>query len=395
MTGEPVFSLGFPFGWWLGLGLVALAVVVWAVRRPVVPRPALLFAAAGALLLALSAGLPRWDRPARRPVVVMVDLSPSTRTADYRDRTFLERRIHELLRDLPYRVQWFSDRVTDAAPGGQRLADLPCDRTVYSPPAAPAILLFSDCRFDLPEQSPPTYVSLDPSLDDVEDASISNLEIRGNEIAIAINNPGTTRRLALSGVTGTIPTSAPAGSMVLAMPLTRGASRVMAELSPGDPWPENDALSTIAPPPDECERWWVGGEPPDPTWRAIRPSQLPTDPAAYLAPGVIVLHNLAASDLSDLQQQRLVQSLRDIGGGVVILGGNHAFAAGAYPGTLLDSICPLASNPPEPTTHWVLLADSSGSMSAPADQGSRWSTVVEAIVRLLPHLPPHDLASVG
>ena len=44
-------------------------------------------------------------------------------------------------------------RVTIASDGAP-LPDLPAERTRFLPPAAPAVLLFSDARFDLPTVAP-------------------------------------------------------------------------------------------------------------------------------------------------------------------------------------------------------------------------------------------------
>src|SRR5256885_952037 len=79
--------------------------------------------------------------------------------------------------------------------------------------------------------------------------------------------------------------------------------------------------------PKEAEKWVIGANLAPSGWRAILSSDLPTDAAEYLRPSVIALDNIAASDLSSLQQQRLGQYVRDLGGGLVILGGDHAFAA--------------------------------------------------------------------
>ena len=102
----------------------------------------------------------------------------------------------------------------------------------------------------------------------------------------------------------------------------------------------------------------------------MAPEALPTGAAAYLAPAVIVLDDVAADRLSPEQQGRLRQCVRDLGGGLVLLGGGHAFAAGGYPGSALESLSPLASTPPRPTTHWMLLADGSGSMGSAAPAGA-------------------------
>jgi hypothetical protein len=390
-------SLSFEATWtgWAVVALCALAVIIALIRRPAAPRATFILFLVGLLLLACATVRPTLLRPSTQSVMVMVDLSASTRTARYRDRASLERRIRELLRDTPYQIQCFADGVHPVDAGAARLPDLPSDRTTYTPPAAAAILLFSDCRFSLPAQSPPTYICVDTGLDDPPDAAISKLEIRGAEAAVTVRNSGPPRKLAIEGVALASPTTLPTGSLVISRPLASQAAQVSAEISAGDAWPENDALRTIVPPPEEFERWWIGAASPGSGWREIDPHNLPTDSSEYLRAGLIVLDNVAAADLSDSQQQRLEQYVRDLGGGVLIVGGDHAFAAGAYTGTILDSLSPLASNPPLPTTHWTLLADGSGSMSEAVAGGTRWSYVTGAIAGALPRLPADDVVTVG
>ena len=395
MVGESLLSLNSPWGLWAGLALALLAAAIVAVRRPTVPAVTACAAMIGLVLAALGAGGLTWQRARPQPVVVMVDLSPSTRIAEYRDRSVLERRIRELLGATPYRLQYFSEENLPTDPGTPHLADVPADHTNYSPPAAAAVLLFSDCRFALPEQSPPTYVVIDPGLEDTDDASIADLDVRGSEVAVAVNNAGGPRRLVLTGTVAGGPSTAPIGPTVVTRPLAPRATKVLAELSPGDPWPENDLLSAAVPPAQEHERWWVGSSTAGMDWRQMTPDQLPDDPAAYLAPAVIMLENVPISDLSDVQQQRLRQYVHDLGGGLVILGGDRAFGAGGYAGSLLDTLSPLASAPPEPTNHWVVLVDASGSMAAEAAGATRWKFVTDAAAGLLPHLPPQDIVSVG
>ena len=393
--GNASLSLEITWTEWTVVALCALAVLIALIRRPAAPRGTFILFLAGLLLLIAAAAKPTLLRPSIQSVTVMVDLSASTRTATYRDRASLERRIHELLRDTPYQVQFFADGVRPIDGTLARLPDLPSDRTTYTPPAAAAVLLFSDCRFTLPEQSPPAYICVDTGLDHPPDAAISKLEIRGSEAAISVRNSGAPRRLTIEGTRSASPTTLPAGSLVISRPLAAGASQVSAEISAGDAWPENDALRSIVPPPAEFERWWVGAASPGSGWHAIDPHNLPTDSSEYLRAGLIVLNNVATTDLSDSQQQRLQQYVRDLGGGVLILGGDHAFAAGGYAGTLLDALSPLASNPPLPTTHWILLADGSGSMSEAVAGGTRWSYVTGAIASALPRLPADDVVTVG
>lgn len=377
----------------IATGAAALAIFI---RRPALPRGAIGFGAMGAAALCAAAGSPLWQRPSPGEVAVMVDLSPSTRTADFRNRAQLMLRIASLLGTAPHRVYFFASDVPRDDPGGTVLPDISVERTVFKPPAgAAAVVLFSDARFELPDALPPTYVVVDPLLESPADAAVASLEVRGGEAMIDVTNTGDPRRLTVAGTSDVSPATVPPGSLVLARALNPQASSVSARISVGDAWPENDQLIAFPPPAEQRERWWVGTSPPGNGWRVFSPAQLPTDAAAYLAASAIVLQNVAATDLSTLQQQRLGQYVRDLGGGLVILGGEHAFAAGAYPGSELEALSPLASTPPRPTTHWILLADSSGSMADMQGGLSLWHRAADAIVKLIPHLPPDDLLTAG
>src|ERR1700685_3665168 len=92
----------------LTIALIATAVAALAafLCRPALPRGAMVLGALGALLLCLAAGSPVWQRPSPGEVAVMVDLSPSTRTADFRTRARLETRIHSLLGKTPYHIHY-------------------------------------------------------------------------------------------------------------------------------------------------------------------------------------------------------------------------------------------------------------------------------------------------
>src|SRR5947209_9835487 len=129
IVGESLLSLNSPWGLWAGLALALVAAGIVAVRRPTVPAVTACAAMIGVVAAALGAGGLTWQRAMPQPVVVMVDLSPSTRTAEYRDRTVLERRIRELLGAMPYRLQFFSEENLKADPGTPHLADVPADHT--------------------------------------------------------------------------------------------------------------------------------------------------------------------------------------------------------------------------------------------------------------------------
>ena len=387
---------------WASLAAVALVVLPSLFRRPTLPALSKLLGVVALLLLAVAAGGPEWQRRGAPEVVVMVDLSPSTRGARYRDPAVLRERVRQLLGDAPHRLLYFAgDRPVDNPPRsdeGGTLADMPTRRTVFSPPAAAMVLLFSDARFDPPAVAPPTFVVVDGALEEPADAAVERMEVRGNELAVTVRNAGGPRTLSLVGLSAAEEIPIPAGGLVVTRRVPEGmATRtVTARLSGGDLWTENDALSLVLPPPAQAEQWRVGAAAGAEGWRGMRPVQLPDDPAAYLAPSVIVLDNVPASDLTDLQQQRLREYVRDLGGGLVILGGDRAFAAGGYAGRALDALSPLASHPPQPSSHWVFVVDSSGSMNSPVPGGgTRWRAAVDAVARAVGSLPAHDLVSVA
>src|SRR5665213_855513 len=147
------FPLTFSSPIWMTLALVvgaAAIIVVWR-RRLALPSGGLWLCGLGMALLCLAAGTPMLQRPSPGQAAVMVDLSPSTRTADYRTRARLQTRIHALLGKTPYRIYYFASHATTDVPPGDPLADIQADQTIFQPPAGAAcVVLFSDARFELP-----------------------------------------------------------------------------------------------------------------------------------------------------------------------------------------------------------------------------------------------------
>lgn len=350
------------------------------------PRAITLLFIAGMLLLSLAASDAKIWTHQTPQVAVMVDLSASTRGAAYRDRSALQKRIDQLLGGISYRIVEFSNESAD--------------HTEFIPDEkADAILLFSDARFQLPVTAKPIFVAVDPKLENPPDAAIVRLVARGDHAAVAIvRNAGASRSLEIPG-TNQAPTTIPSGTDPQLIPIDPGDHRVVnAHLTPGDAWPENDALTLNLPVPRIAKRWWIGQPPVEATsaWRVFAATEMPADPTSYLAPGIVVLNNISADAISAVQQERLTQYVRDLGGGLLLLGGDHAFGAGDYIGSAFEALSPLASAPQNPQREWVILVDSSGSMASPSEDGtSRWQRASSAAAELLAHLPPHDSTNIG
>ncbi len=263
MLAELPFHLDWPAALIVAvLFLVAtIAVAVW--RKPALPLLSHMLLLIGLVLLALAAGGPSWLKPRAQGVLVMVDLSPSTRTAGYRNVSDLNQRLGQLLGKTPYRIVYFGAENRDGVSTERwastpTLQDLPCERTIFQPAPANAIVLFSDAQFELPASAPPTYVVLDALLEGPPDASVRRLEIHDGAIAVSVaNRTGAVRSLLIGG--GSAATTRPIenGSYVVTQAMAPNAVGVSASLAGNDPWPENDQLSILAPPPAAAERWWV------------------------------------------------------------------------------------------------------------------------------------------
>ncbi len=383
-----------------GFGIAAfalggLAIGIGVVRRIGMPGLAAALVVGGVICLAVAAGEPVWHRSKPGTVAVMVDLSGSTRGARFRDGDFFRRRVRELVGDSSCRFFGFSDHNVEIDPSGQ-LMEMTSDETRFAPAAADVILLFSDGRFDLPKASPPVYSVVDENLENVLDAAVERLEVRGGNLAAAISDSGSARIATFAGAAGTKTISIEPGKLAVTRPIEVGASVAGVKLNAGDLWPENDSLSVRIAAVPASERWWIGEGAPGKGWRSFAGESLPVDSDAYLAPAVIVVKNQAAELFTQTQLDCLMEYVRDLGGSLVIVGGDHAFAAGGYPGTVLETLSPLASSPPDATRRWVLLVDGSGSMGQEAAGGvSRWQIAARAVVRLISMLPPADLVQVG
>lgn len=81
---------------------------------------------------------------------------------------------------------------------------------------------------------------------------------------------------------------------------------------------------------------------------------------------LVVLQNISASYLSSEAQASLVAYVQDVGGGLIVLGGDQSFSVGGYENTLLERVLPVETSRQKlqlMSTALVLVIDRSGSMS--------------------------------
>ena len=97
----------------------------------------------------------------------------------------------------------------------------------------------------------------------------------------------------------------------------------------------------------------------------LPPSEFPTDLVALQNSDALILSNVSADELS-LSQMELIESyVRDLGKGLVLIGGDRAFGRGGYHDTPLEQVSPLEMTPRQKkeSLALMLIVDASGSMA--------------------------------
>ncbi len=100
----------------------------------------------------------------------------------------------------------------------------------------------------------------------------------------------------------------------------------------------------------------------------VRPvTGLPQDLTELDAFDLVMLTDIPASEMSDSQVESLRQYVEDLGGGLVVIGGEQSFGLGGYYGSAFEEILPLRSDfereEEKPGLTMVLAIDRSGSMT--------------------------------
>lgn len=97
----------------------------------------------------------------------------------------------------------------------------------------------------------------------------------------------------------------------------------------------------------------------------LQPSEFPTDLVTLQNSDTIILSNVSADELSTLQMEHIESYVRDLGKGLVIIGGDRAFGRGGYHDTPLEQVSPLEMTPRQKkeSLALMLVVDASGSMA--------------------------------
>jgi Mg-chelatase subunit ChlD len=132
--------------------------------------------------------------------------------------------------------------------------------------------------------------------------------------------------------------------------------------------------------------------------RETAPEALPAEAAAYAGIPAVILDDVPATALSPAQMHALREYVSAMGGGLVVVGGPHAFGPGGYAGTDLEAILPLSMDVRHrvaiPSVAVVLVIDASGSMGSFGPEIAKVELAKEAAQSVIDLLGERDLIGV-
>jgi len=215
------------------------------------------------------------------------------------------------------------------------------------------------------------------------------------------------------------------GAQTLSLTLTAQGSgfiRYQAQLIPQqDAYPQNNRLDTfaqiegaprilvVAPPageklpggeirPDEAQLLTVALEAAGFQISKSAPAFFPADLPSLAAYQSIVLVDVPARDLSENQMEALRSYVRDLGGGLVTVGGTTSYGVGGYYGTPLEDALPvnmqIKDQQRRPQLAIVFIIDHSGSMSETSGGVTKLELAKKAVARSVELLFPQDRLGV-
>ncbi|MES1189104.1 MAG: VWA domain-containing protein [Myxococcales bacterium] len=132
--------------------------------------------------------------------------------------------------------------------------------------------------------------------------------------------------------------------------------------------------------------------------RAGDATQVPADAAGFALYDLVVLSDISAVDLSPAQIAALASYVRDLGGGLLLMGGDRSLGPGGYGKTPLEEVSPVSFDVKQERRRAslaeVIAVDISGSMGAPVGSGTKLDLANEAAVRSMELLGAGDRLGV-
>ncbi len=113
---------------------------------------------------------------------------------------------------------------------------------------------------------------------------------------------------------------------------------------------------------------------------------------------LLILDNVPALQLSHAKMENIEKYVRDIGGGLLVIGGSQSYGAGGYYRTPLERILPVEMRPPArldmPHVALLFVLDKSGSMGAGAEGSTKLDLAKAAAIAAADIMNPSDQVGI-
>ena len=128
----------------------------------------------------------------------------------------------------------------------------------------------------------------------------------------------------------------------------------------------------------------------------ISPTEMSTELVELQRSDVLILSNVSAEALSTEQLQNIENYVRDLGHGLVVIGGERAFGPGGYTDTALERALPVEMTPRErkDTVAIVFVLDTSGSMANYVEARQKIGLAIEGVRAGIRNLDEEDEAGI-
>lgn len=128
----------------------------------------------------------------------------------------------------------------------------------------------------------------------------------------------------------------------------------------------------------------------------VPPDQIPIDLVDLQFYDLLILSNIPIDVFSDEQLKNIEIFVRDLGHGLIVIGGDDAYGPGGYTGSKLEDILPVEMTPKEKkeSVAIVFAVDTSGSMANFVGSQKKIELAIEAIRAGIRNLESEDQASV-
>lgn len=128
----------------------------------------------------------------------------------------------------------------------------------------------------------------------------------------------------------------------------------------------------------------------------MSPTEMPTELVALQRSDVLILNNVPADALSVEQQRHIENYVRDLGHGLVVIGGRRAYGPGGYTDTALERTLPVEMTPRErkDAVAIVFVLDISGSMANYIGARQKIQLAIEGVRTGIRNLDEEDMAGI-